>query len=97
MSTGAGEVMRLTLYARRYCHLCEDMQAALAGLAAEFDFVLDVVDVDEAEALEARYGERVPVLAHGDVELCHYFLDRPAVAQYLAASARATANAAAFR
>jgi thioredoxin reductase (NADPH) len=97
MSAAAGEVIRLTLYGRRYCHLCEDMQAALADLAAEFEFVLDVVDVDEAEALETRYGERVPVLAHGEIELCHYFLDRIAVSQYLAASARATANAAAFR
>ena len=97
MSMTAGNVIRLTLYGRRYCHLCEDMQAALAGLAAEFGFILDVVDVDGDEALEARYGERVPVLAHGETELCHYFLDRPAVSQYLAASARATANAAAFR
>ena len=42
-------------------------------------------DVDPAEALEARYGSRVPVLAHGDIELCHYFLDRSAVTAYLAA------------
>jgi thioredoxin reductase (NADPH) len=61
------------------------MQAALAELAADFPFSVDIVDVDADAALEARYGERVPVLAHGDKELCHYFLDRAAVTAYLAA------------
>ena len=96
MSMAAGETIRLTLYARRYCHLCEDMQAALDELAADFDFTVEVIDVDAAEALEARYGERVPVLAHGETELCHYFLDRPEVARYLAAL-QTTAGAVAFR
>ena len=93
----AGESIRLTLYARRYCHLCEEMEAALDGLRPQFDFTVEVVDVDASAALEARYGERVPVLAHGDTELCHYFLDRAAVAGHLAAAARATANATPFR
>ena len=81
----SAEAVRLTLYGRRYCHLCDDMQAALDELAADFRFTVDFVDVDTAEALEARYGSRVPVLAHGDTELCHYFLDRSAVTAYLAA------------
>ena len=81
----SAEAVRLTLYGRRYCHLCDDMQAALADLSADFSFTVDIVDVDAAEALEARYGSRVPVLAHGDTELCHYFLDRSAVTAYLAA------------
>jgi thioredoxin reductase (NADPH) len=81
----AEEGIRLTLYARRYCHLCDDMEVALAQLAGEFRFTVEIVDVDTSQALEARYGERVPVLAHGDVELCHYFLDRATVTAYLAA------------
>ena len=81
--TVARDAVRLTLYGRTYCHLCEDMRSALAELGAEFDLELDIVDVDRSEALEARYGERVPVLAHGETELCHYFLDRPAVTAYL--------------
>ena len=81
----ADDGLRLTLYGRRYCHLCDDMQAALAELASDYPFAVDVVDVDAAEELTARFGERVPVLVHGDTELCHYFLDRAAVAAYLAA------------
>jgi len=74
----------LTLYSRSYCHLCDDMAAALEPLRREFGFGLASVDVDRDPALEARYGERVPVLAHGDAELCHYFLDAPRVHAYLA-------------
>jgi thioredoxin reductase (NADPH) len=84
-ATQSAQGIRLTLYARRYCHLCDDMQVALAQLAGDFRFTVEIVDVDTSQALEARYGERVPVLAHGDVELCHYFLDRSAVTAYLAA------------
>jgi thioredoxin reductase (NADPH) len=76
--------VRLTLYGRAYCHLCEDMRLELERLAPQLDFALDLVDVDEAEALEARYGELVPVLMHGDTEICHYFLDRAALADLFA-------------
>jgi RNA binding exosome subunit len=77
----------LTVYARTYCHLCDDMIAALRSLQGRFAFEISVVDVDSDAALEARYGERVPVLTaevqgHG-LELCHYFLDQPAVTAFL--------------
>jgi thiol-disulfide isomerase/thioredoxin len=65
----------LTLYGRPYCHLCDDMAAAVAPIAAEFGCSIEVIDVDSAAELEARYGERVPVLVHAGVELCHHFLD----------------------
>jgi hypothetical protein len=74
----------LTLLSRSYCHLCHDMEVALAPLAIEFGATVSVVDVDGDPALEARYDELVPVLLHGDVELCHYFLDAPKVREYLA-------------
>ncbi|HLU77196.1 MAG TPA: glutaredoxin family protein [Burkholderiales bacterium] len=85
---------QLTLYGRTYCHLCTDMEAALEPLRQEFGFVIEVVDVDTDPELEARYGELVPVLAHGDTRLCHYFLDEPAVRRHLVALA---AEAAAVR
>jgi hypothetical protein len=33
--------------------------------------------------MEKRFGEWVPVLMHGDRELCHYHLDSAAVTDYL--------------
>lgn len=80
--------LRLTVFGRRYCHLCDDMLAALEAYArdgspAPFDVAF--VDVDADEALETRYGELVPVLAHGERVLCHYFLDRGVLTAYLEA------------
>lgn len=76
--------VELTLLSRSYCHLCHDMEVALAPLAAEFDARVVVVDVDSFPELEARYDELVPVLLHGENELCHYFLDEPKTREYLA-------------
>ena len=86
-------MIELTLYGRTYCHLCDDMKNALEPLRRGFSFVLHEVDVDSDPALEARFDELVPVLMTGgpaaspqDVrELCHYFLDVPAVQAWLAA------------
>jgi thioredoxin reductase (NADPH) len=97
VSATAQGPIRLTLYGRRDCHLCEQMEAALSGLRQELGFTVEVVDVDTSAALAARYGERVPVLVHGDTELCHYFLDRAAVVAHLGAAPRAAANATPFR
>ena len=76
--------VELTLLSRRFCHLCHDMEAALAPLAAEFGAAVTVVDVDGDPLLEAQYDEWVPVLLHGKNELCHYFLDEPKTREYLA-------------
>jgi hypothetical protein len=49
----------LTLYQRDDCHLCDLALAVLAQVRApEFESVF----IDGDDALEARYGERVPVL-----------------------------------
>ncbi len=79
----AGAATQLTLYGRGYCHLCEEMLAALEPLRKEFGFTIDVVDVDGEAALEQRFGALVPVLAHAGAELCHYRLDAAKVRAYL--------------
>ena len=80
--------MTLTLLVRAYCHLCDEMREAIAPLAAAAGCLLSEIDIDADPALEARWGERVPVLLAGDLELCHYRIDRAAVTAYLAAAAR---------
>lgn len=76
--------IRLTLMSRAWCHLCHDMEKALAPIADEFGASVTVLDVDADPELEKRYDELVPVLLHGETELCHYFLDEPKVREYLA-------------
>jgi hypothetical protein len=87
-------VTQFTLFARSYCHLCDDMLAALQAMAPpQQPFSVAVIDIDAAAAAGdpaplARFDELVPVL-FGDVhqpELCHYFLDELAVRNWLAAS-----------
>jgi thiol-disulfide isomerase/thioredoxin len=75
---------RLTLLGRTWCHLCDDMRAALAPLAAQYPFELEVIDVDGDAQLERRYGEDVPVLLAGETELCRHRLDAARVAEFLA-------------
>lgn len=77
--------IELVLVSRSYCHLCHEMEVALAPLAAEFGASVAVVDVDANPDLEAKYDELVPVLLHGQNELCHYFLDESKTREYLAA------------
>lgn len=81
------EPARFTLYSRSYCHLCDDLLAALLALqTGSRRFTVEVIDVDADDALVARFDELVPVL-FGDPakpELCHYFLDEAAVRDYLA-------------
>ena len=83
---GQGSPLRFTLYSRGYCHLCEDMLAALLALQTDtLRFEVAVVDVDADPDLVARFDELVPVL-YGDLdqpELCHYFLDQAAVRAYV--------------
>ena len=74
----------LTLLSRSYCHLCQEMEVALAPLAEEFGASVTVLDVDSDPELEARYDELVPVLLHGESEICHYFLDEAKTREYLA-------------
>jgi glutaredoxin len=67
------------LYGRAWCHLCEEMRAELAPIAARHGLAIEWIDIDEDPQLEARYNERVPVLTLDGVELCQYRLDARAV------------------
>ena len=65
------------------------MRAALAPLAAQARATVVEIDVDADASLEAKFGERVPVLVLGDIdgrELCHYVLDAERVRAALAKS-----------
>ena len=80
---------RFILYSRSYCHLCDDMLVALRALPEAAGLVVDIVDVDNDAALVEAYDELVPVLMGVGPDgvhraLCHYFLDRQAVHDFLA-------------
>lgn len=64
------------------------MREALAPLAAAAGWAVDEIDVDGDPALDARWGALVPVLLAGERELCHFRLDRTALAAFFAGTAR---------
>jgi thioredoxin reductase (NADPH) len=80
--------MKLTLLTRGYCHLCDEMEAAVRPLAAAARVQVVVVDVDADPALEAAYGDLIPVLFAGEpgdgAELAHHRLDQPRLEDALA-------------
>ena len=76
--------LALTLYSRAWCHLCEEMLAALEPLAQAFGATVEVIDVDADPALVERYDELVPVLVCDGVELSRYRLDAERVQAALA-------------
>jgi thiol-disulfide isomerase/thioredoxin len=74
----------LTVLSREYCHLCEELITALKRFQGRYDFDIEVVDVDSRPELEEKWGDKVPVLLDGNLEICHYFLDHDAVDARLA-------------
>jgi thioredoxin reductase (NADPH) len=71
----------LTVYGHSYCHLCDEMIAALRPFQQALGFELAWVDIEGQEPLEERFGELVPVLMEGDERICHYHLDEAALQQ----------------
>ena len=83
-----GRVITLTFIHRSGCHLCEAMWAELDGIRASGEVEFDCIDLVREPRLEERYGESIPLLLHGDEELCRYFLDPARVTSALAALKR---------
>lgn len=83
-------MLRLTLLARGYCHLCDLMLDAVHSRADAARLSIDVVDVDADAELEARYGEQVPVLLHGDDVVCWGRYDAAAIDAFVALRMRTT-------
>jgi hypothetical protein len=108
---GPQSTLYFTLYSRSYCHLCEDMLAALRAFMARsgLAWTVDVIDVDSDPQLTDMFDELVPVLyasdaanvagsaAPGGQEICHYFLDEAALQRYLAAHGMPAVDQAAQR
>lgn len=82
--------MKLTVLSRSYCHLCDDLKTALEEFRGRFSlgFAIQDIDVDQHPELEARWGDKVPVLLLGEQEVCHYFFDEAKLREALGANPR---------
>ena len=66
---------KLGIYVRSDCHLCEDMVDQLYELQTAYLFDIEYRDVDLRPSWCQAYGDKVPVLLCGGVEICRYFLN----------------------
>ncbi|MBL8439408.1 MAG: glutaredoxin family protein [Zoogloeaceae bacterium] len=76
---------RILILGRAWCHLCHEMEAAVAPIAAEFGVTIGTIDVDHHPELEAKWDEWVPVLLCDGEYVCHYHLDEARLRAHLAA------------
>lgn len=76
-------MIRLTLYTRPGCHLCDAMKDVVEEAAREEPVTLREVDVSGNVDLERRFGREVPVLARGDRVLARVRTTRAALLESL--------------
>lgn len=55
-------MIRLTLYSRPGCHLCEVMREEVDSILRDTAHEWEIVDVESDPELSARYGDSIPVL-----------------------------------
>ena len=64
--------MKLTLFSRPGCHLCDEMKATIDRVARTIPLTVDVVDISTDADLERRYGLEIPVLMIGGKKAAKY-------------------------
>lgn len=57
--------MRVVLYTRRECHLCDEVRATLGRMQREHPHQLVEVDIESEPALHQKYAESIPVVLVG--------------------------------
>ena len=55
--------MKVTLFTKAECGLCDEAGEVLRKLQQEIRFTLEVVDIESDKVLYDRYWDRVPVVA----------------------------------
>jgi hypothetical protein len=72
--------MRVVLYSRPGCHLCDDARAVLLAERERTPFDLDEVDIETSDDLTREYGVRIPVVEVDGEEAFEYAVEPDAFA-----------------
>jgi glutaredoxin len=75
--------MRVTIYSRPGCHLCDEMKALVERVRVEHAFELTEVDVSGNPDLERRYGSEIPVLEVDGKKIAKYRIDEAGLTRAL--------------
>jgi glutaredoxin len=79
--------MRVVMYTRQGCHLCEDAWRLLEAERPRWGYTLEAVDVDTDPALAAEHGLSVPVVAVAGKVRFRGVVNRPLLERLLRAEA----------
>ncbi len=70
-----GERIRVVMYAKPGCHLCEEAERVLATVECTDLFELEIINIEQDEELRRRYGEQIPVIFIGGIKAFKYRVD----------------------
>jgi glutaredoxin len=84
--------VRLTIYSRPGCHLCEEMKAVVQRVIARHStdsgLAVDEIDISADGALLDRYGLEIPVLLIDGTKVAKYRVSEADLARMLAGRKR---------
>ena len=78
--------MKVVLYTRPGCHLCEDALVVLRRVQGQIPFELDTVNIADDRALEALYRLHIPVVTVDGREAFRHRADEAALRASLQAA-----------
>jgi glutaredoxin len=81
-------MIRLTLYSKPGCHLCEEMKDVVRRVARQIPLSVDEVDISADPALESRYGQDIPVLMIEGKKAAKFRIGEEALTRMLAGTGR---------
>ncbi|CAA9892550.1 Glutaredoxin [Candidatus Methylobacter favarea] len=62
-------MMRLVLFGTSGCHLCEQAEQLIHNyLRADFELMIETIDIAEFEQWQEKYAIRIPVLYHPETQ-----------------------------
>jgi predicted thioredoxin/glutaredoxin len=80
MSTGAKPLAKIQVYSRPGCHLCEILVDQLMPIIrGRLD--LEMRNIETNSDWMARFELRIPVVVFEGEEICHFKLDKEAIAR----------------
>jgi hypothetical protein len=65
-------LIRLTIYSRPGCHLCDEMKEVVHRVSSAVPFVLEEIDISGDPELERLYGIEIPVLMADGKKVAKY-------------------------
>jgi len=77
-------MIRVEVYTKRDCCLCEDVKATLLRVRRDIPFELCEIDIESAPVLYEAYKERIPVIVIDGRPAFKYRVDEEALRRRLA-------------